>query len=75
MNASGEGAMAHVALEMVHTAFTRSYLNSAWLLPSLVNRCGLAVKHLAGKQKDLGSICFGSPFSSHQKLWFLDTIL
>ena len=32
-----------------------------------VSRCGLAVRRLAGKQKDLGSIRFGSPFSSFQK--------
>ena len=37
--------------------------------------CGLAVRRLAGKQKDLGSIRFGSPFSSLQKLWFMDTVL
>ena len=39
-----------------------------------VSRCGLAVRRLAGKQKDLGSIRFGSPFSSLQKncgLWTL----
>ena len=30
----------------------------------LVSRCGLAVRRWAGKQKDLGSIRFGSPFSS-----------
>ena len=41
----------------------------------LVSRCGLAVRRLAGKQKDLGSIRFGSPFSSLQKLWFMDTVL
>ena len=35
----------------------------------------LAVRHLAGKQKDLGSIRFGSPFSSLQHLWFMDTVL
>ena len=29
-----------------------------------VSRCGLAVRRLAGKQKDLGSIHFGSPLSS-----------
>ena len=40
-----------------------------------VSQCGLAVKRLAGKQKDLGSIRFGSPFSCLQKLWFMDTIL
>ena len=34
-----------------------------------VSRCGLAVRRLAGKQKDLGSIRFGSLFSSLQKLW------
>ena len=39
------------------------------------SRCGLAVRRLAGKQKDLGSIRFGSPFSSLQKLWFMDTVL
>ena len=40
-----------------------------------VSRCGLAVRRLAGKQKDLGSIRFGSPLSSLQKLWFMDTVL
>ena len=40
-----------------------------------VSRCGLAVRRLAGKQKDLGSIRFGSPFSSLQKLLFMDTVL
>ena len=39
------------------------------LIPSsvaykIVSRCGLVVRRLAGKQKDLGSIRFGSPFSS-----------
>ena len=38
-------------------------------------RCGLAVRRLAGKQKDLGSIRFGSPVSSLQKLWFMDSLL
>ena len=42
---------------------------------SLVSQCDLAVRRLAGKQKDLGSIRFGSPFSSLQKLWFMDTVL
>ena len=41
----------------------------------LVSRYGLAVRRLAGNQKDLGSIRFGSPFSSLQKLWFTDTVL
>ena len=39
-----------------------------------VSRCGLAVRRLAGKQKDLGSIRFGSPSSSLKKkcgLWTL----
>ena len=38
-----------------------------------VSRCGLAVRRLAGKQKDLGSIRFGSPFFSlqHGGLWTL----
>ena len=40
-----------------------------------LSRCGLVVRRLAGKQKDLGSIRFGSPFSSLQKLWFMDTVL
>ena len=35
---------------------------------NFVSRCGLAVRRLAGKQKDLGSIRFGSPFSSLQKI-------
>ena len=34
---------------------------------TLSGRCGLAVRRLAGKQKDLGSIRFGSPFSSLKK--------
>ena len=29
-----------------------------------VSRCGLAVRRQVGKQKDLGSIRFGSPFPS-----------
>ena len=29
-----------------------------------VSLCGLAVRRLDGKQRDLGSIRFGSPFSS-----------
>ena len=33
------------------------------------------VRRLAGKQKDLGSIRCGSPFSSLQKMWFMDTVL
>ena len=38
----------------------------------LVRRCGLAVRRLAGKQKDLGTIRFGSPFSSKKcGLWTL----
>ena len=32
--------------------------------PLFVSRYGLVVRRLAGKQKDLGSIRFGSPFSS-----------
>ena len=42
---------------------------------STVSRCGLAVRRLAGKQKDLGSIRVGTPFSFLQKLWFMDTVL
>ena len=42
---------------------------------AVVSRCGLAVRRLAGKQKDLGSIRFGSLFSSLQNLWFTDTVL
>ena len=40
-----------------------------------VSWCGLTVRRLAVKQKDLGSIRFGSPFSSLQKVWFMDTVL
>ena len=36
-----------------------------------LSRCGLVVRRLAGKQKDLGSIRFGSPFSS--KIVVMDT--
>ena len=49
---------------------------------SVVSRCGLAVRRLAGKQKDLGSIRLAgklknldSLFSSLQNLWFMDTVL
>ena len=31
---------------------------------SNVSRCGLAARHYVSKQKDLGSIRFGSPLSS-----------
>ena len=41
----------------------------------LVSQCGLAVRRLAGKQKDLGSIRFGSLFSTLQTLWFMYTVL
>ena len=34
----------------------------------IVSRCGLAVRRLAGQQKDLASIRCGSPFSSLQKI-------
>ena len=44
-------------------------------LRRFMSRCGLAVRRLAGKQKDFGSIRFGSPFSSLLKLWFMDTVL
>ena len=30
----------------------------------LVSRCGLVVRRYAGKQEGLGSVCFGTPFSS-----------
>ena len=43
--------------------------------PFGVSRCGLTVRRLAGKQKDFGSIRFGSSFSSLQKLWFMDAVL
>ena len=49
--------------------------NQPWQPSSHLSRCGLAVRRLAGKQKDLGSIRLGSPFSSLQKLWFMDTCL
>ena len=39
-----------------------------FIQPLEVSRCGLAVRRLAGKQKDLGSIRFCSPFSSLQKI-------
>ena len=41
-------------------------------IKSVVGRCGLAVRRWAGKQKDLGSIRFGSPFSAKKRgLWTL----
>ena len=43
--------------------------------PCVLSRCGLVVRRLAGKQKDLGSIRFGSRFPSLQKLWFMDAVL
>ena len=39
-------------------------VNPHAFFPRIVNRCGLAVRHEAGKQKDFGSIRFGSPLSS-----------
>ena len=50
------------------------YLVGQLVLGAQVSPCGLAVRLLAGKQKDLGSIRFGSPFSSIQKLWFMGTV-
>ena len=50
-------------------------LSGSCLAQLSVSRCGLVVRRLAGKQKDLGSIRFGSPFSSLQKLSFMDTVL
>ncbi len=47
---------------------TTKYIISLFSLEWGVSRCGLAVRRLAGKQKDLGSIRFGSPFSSLQKI-------
>ena len=44
-------------------------------LPVFVSRCDLAIRCLDGKQKDLGLVRFGSPFSSLQKLCFMDTVL
>ena len=52
-----------------------SSINVVCYIPSVVSWCGLVVRHLAGKQKDLGSIHFSSPFSSLQKCWFMDTVL
>ena len=37
----------------------------------LLSQYGLAVSCLAGKQMELASIRFGSPFSPLQKLWFM----
>ena len=55
---------------------TRGYVAHSSLPLSLsltVSRCGLAVRRLVGKQKNLGSIRFGSAFSSSlQRLWFMD---
>ena len=49
---------------------------------AVVSRCGLAVRRLAGKQRDLGSIRLAGKlknldylFSSLQNLWFMDTVL
>ena len=36
---------------------------------------GKALGWYYGKQKDIGSIRFGSPFSSLHKLWFMDAVL
>ena len=45
-------------------ASTMVNLNLAACFALPMSRCGLAVRRLAGKQKDLGSNRFGSPFSS-----------
>ena len=62
---------------LAHTAVQHSLFHTWQSLDTRrpVSRCGLAVRRLAGKQKDLGSIRFGSPFSSLQKLSFMDTVL
>ena len=54
---------------------TRTAKTCAFWSSHFVSPCGPAVRRLAGKQKDLGSIGFGSPFSSLQKLWFTDTAM
>ena len=41
-----------------------SYKTAQLFTLQIVSRCGLAVRREAGKQKDLGSIRFRSPFSS-----------
>ena len=64
-----EGSTTEVSLK------TRRDLLFGNFVFGVVSRCGLAVRRLAGKQKDLGSIRFGSSFSSLQKLWFMDTVL
>ena len=53
----------------------RAHISRITALSVEVSRCGLVVRRLAGKQKGLGSIRFGSPFSSLQKLSFMDTVL
>ena len=53
----------------------RSYIRERNESSNPVSRCGLAVRRLAGMQKDLGSIRFGSPFSSLQKMWVVVTVL
>ena len=45
-----------------------------WVHLSLVSRTGLAVRRLAGKQRDLGSNPLRALLSL-QKLWFVDTVL
>ena len=59
----------------LHLALKKIYIHGLNVFLRLVSRCGLAVRRSAGKQKDLGSIRFGSPFSSLQELWFMDTVL
>ena len=69
----------HVAMVIRHLSLLRCvqtswpYLWHRWGLYSHseggggtrpLSRCGLAVRRQAGKQKDLGSIRFGCPFSS-----------
>ena len=63
--------MAFTARETIQS---QHYLISAVQFLPFVSWCGRAVRRLAGKQKDLGSIRLGSPFSSLQKLWFMDTV-
>ena len=64
----------YFAVYIIDSAFI-SPLNDMNFCFLCVSQYGLAVRHLAGKQKDLGSIRFGSPFSSVQKLCVMDTVL
>ena len=57
------------ATATARTMATRLLISNSSLLSEIESRCGLAVRRYAGKQKDLGSTRFCSPFSSNMVVY------